>query len=416
MDDLILRELTYEDEPAFWKLACMAFHAKKPDLEDEKTFLENAEKSEKRAKENPTALGNCDTRVGLFRDGKLLSTMTVNAFEVHFDGNICDMCGIGGVMSDPSARKTGGVSRVLRHVLENARENGQVFSHLFPFRTSFYRKFDYTHCGFTEQWTIPTQFLPEITVSGMEWYENTPEQQNSVKEIYEAFAKDYNFSLRRSPLRWKSRFRKLQPYSGNNFSYLHIGENGPDGFLSYTTKSHDDAPMDIHVEDLFFTDPEALRQMLAFLGTQRAYAKQVRLKLPADADITFWLAEFCTAYDKCNVHRERIHFGATRVVDVEKALRLAKYQGKGAADLKILDPTCPWNDRCFHVEFDERCLSVSETDRWDIEMDIGDFTALLLGGYTLAQAAFLPSVKIAGNREALQKIFYPKSLWLGDSF
>jgi predicted acetyltransferase len=415
MNDLQLRALTAEDLPAYWKLACAAFHSKNPGLEDEGAFLENCVKKEKAEKENPTALGNRLTRTGLFCEGKLLSTLTANAFEIHFDGTVCEMCGIGGVMSDPSARKTGGVTRILRQELAAMRDRGQVFSHLYPFQSSFYRKFGYAHCAFAERWTIPAQFLPEESFA-VQLYENKPEEQQAVKALYQTFAAQYNLSVRRNDLRWASIFKKLQPYSGNNFSYLHIGENGPDGFLSYTTKSHDDAPMDIHVEDLFFTDPEALRQMLAFLGTQRAYAKQVRLKLPADADITFWLAEFCTAYDKCNVHRERIHFGATRVVDAEKALRLAKYQGKGAADLKILDPTCPWNDRCFHVEFDEHCLSVSETDRWDIEMDIGDFTALLLGGYTLAQAAFLPSVKIAGNREALQKIFYPTSLWLGDSF
>ena len=415
MNDLQLRALTAEDLPAYWKLACAAFHSKNPGLEDEGAFLENCVKKEKAEKENPTALGNCLTRTGLFCEGKLLSTLTANAFEIHFDGTVCEMCGIGGVMSDPSARKTGGVTRILRQELAAMRDRGQVFSHLSPFRSSFYRKFGYVHCAFAERWTIPAQFLPEESFA-VQWYENKPEEQQAVKALYQTFAAQYNLSVRRNDLRWASIFKKLQPYSGSNFSYLHYGEDGPDGFLSYHTKTFDNAPMTILVDHLYFTSPAALRKMLAFLGSQRAYAAEVQLTLPEDADITFWLKEICTAYDKCNVRREKIHLGATRIVDAAQALRLAKYQGCGSADLKILDPVCPWNDKCFHVEFDQHCLSVTETNRFDISLDIGDFTALLLGQRPLSQAAYLPSVQIFGNRSALEKIFYTKSVYIMDSF
>ena len=415
MNDLQLRALTAEDLPAYWKLACAAFHSKNPGLEDEGAFLENCVKKEKAEKENPTALGNCLTRTGLFSEGKLLSTLTANAFEVNFDGNVCEMCGIGGVMSDPSARKTGGVTQLMHHELRAAKDRGQIFSHLSPFRSSFYRKFGYVHCAFAERWTIPAQFLPEESFA-VQWYENKPEEQQAVKALYQTFAAQYNLSVQRNDLRWASIFKKLQPYSGSNFSYLHYGEDGPDGFLSYHTKTFDNAPMTILVDHLYFTSPAALRKMLAFLGSQRAYAAEVQLTLPEDADITFWLKEICTAYDKCNVRREKIHLGATRIVDAAQALRLAKYQGCGSADLKILDPVCPWNDKCFHVEFDQRCLSVTETNRFDISLDIGDFTALLLGQRPLSQAAYLPSVQIFGNRSALEKIFYTKPVYIMDSF
>lgn len=415
MNDLQLRTLTAEDLPAYWKLACPAFHGKNEGLEDEKAFLEGCIKGEAKVQKYPTALGNYHTRTGLFREGKLLSTLTANAFEIHFDGTVCEMCGIGGVMSDPSARKTGGVTQLMHHELQAAKERGQIFSHLSPFRSSFYRKFGYVHCAFAERWILPAQFLPEESFN-IQWYENKPEEQQTVKALYQAFAAQYNLSVQRNDLRWASIFKKLQPYSGSNFSYLHYGEDGPDGFLSYHTKTFDNAPMTILVDHLYFTSPAALRKMLAFLGSQRAYAAEVQLTLPEDADITFWLKEICTAYDKCNIRREKIHLGATRIVDAEKVLRLAKYQGSGTADLKILDPVCPWNDKCFHVEFDQRCLSVTETDRFDISLDIGDFTALLLGQRPLSQAAYLPSVQILGNRSALEKIFYLKPVYIMDSF
>ena len=415
MNDLQLRALTAEDLPAYWKLACAAFHSKNPGLEDEGAFLENCVKKEKAEKENPTALGNCLTRTGLFCEGKLLSTLTANAFEIHFDGTVCEMCGIGGVMSDPTARRTGGVTRILRQELSAMRDRGQVFSHLYPFQSSFYRKFGYVHCAFAERWTIPAQFLPEEPFA-VQWYENKPEEQQAVKALYQTFAAQYNLSVRRNDLRWASIFKKLQPYSGSNFSYLHYGEDGPDGFLSYHTKTFDNAPMTILVDHLYFTSPAALRKMLAFLGSQRSYAAEVQLTLPEDADITFWLKEICTAYDKCNVRREKIHLGASRVVDVASVLKLARYQGSGVASIRVDDPVCPWNDSVFRVEFDGCCRSVTEADDWDIRLGIDAFTALILGSRELSQSCYMDGVEIRGNMENLQKIFYKKSLWIGDGF
>lgn len=416
MDDFEIRSLGVEDAVQFAQLACIAFHSKNARLGDNEVYRQHAIQTEETAQMDKTHLGNVRIRTGLFREGKLLSTLAANAFEVNFDGHICEMCGIGGVMSDPSARKTGGVSRILRQEFAAMRERGQIFSHLYPFQTSFYRKFGYEHCAFAVKWTIPTQFLPSIPAGGIQWFENTPEQQQAVKAVYHDFDAGYNLAVARSDIRWSALFDKLQPYVNTVFSYLHTGENGPDGFLSYHTETHDDALMTVHVDHLYFSNPEALRQLLAFLGSLRAYVGLVKLQLPTDADISFWLTELCSGYDKCNVRREIIHQGSSRVVDAEKALKLAGYLGAGAANIRILDPDCPWNHKTFHVEFDGSCRHIREAEDWDIQLDIGAFTALILGSRDFSQAAYMDGVEIRKNEENLRKVFYKKPVWIGDSF
>lgn len=415
MNDQELRDLLPEDGPSYWKLACITFHSKSPALEDEKTFLESCAKKERDARNHATTLGNYVIRTGIFQGEHLLSALTAHAFEVHFDGNICEFCGIGGVMSDPAARKTGGASRLMRHALHSAKARGQVFSHLYPFRTSFYQKFGYAHCAYKELWTIPAQFLPEKPYQ-IRWYENTEQEQQAVKKIYERFAASYNLSFCRSDSRWDGLFSKWQPYSGSSFSYLHEGVNGPDGFLSYRTNKNVSGPMTILVDHLYFTEPVALREMLAYLGSLHSYVSEVQLPLPANVDISLWLKEICTAYDQCNVRRETIHSGVTRVVDVESVLKLARYQGKGSACIQVEDPICPWNNKVFKVEFDERCLSVIEAETADIRLGIDTFTALILGARDLSEIPYMDGLEIRTNLENLRKIFYRKPLWLGDSF
>jgi hypothetical protein len=167
--------------------------------------------------------------------------------------------------------------------------------------------------------------------------------------------------------------------------------------------------MTILVDHLYFTNPAALREMLAFLGSQRSYASEVQLPLPLGVDISCWLKEICTAYDKCNVRRETVHLGASRVVDAEIVLKLARYHGKGTASIRIDDPVCPWNNRTFRVEFDETCLSVTETQTWDIRLGIDAFTALILGSWDLTDTAYMDGVQIRENLENPQKIFYRKN-------
>lgn len=417
MDEPVIRDLTTpEDALRYSQLASIAFHSKNAGLDDENAFKEQAAQSEARALADKTRQGNHRTRTGLFRGDQLLSTLTAHAFEVNFDGSVCEMCGIGGVMSDPSAQKTGGVSKVLRHELAAMRERHQLFSHLYPFQTSFYRKFGYTHCAFAVKWTIPTQFLPEDPGSGNRLFDGSPEMRQAVRDIYRSFTAKYNLAVNRSDARWEGIFDRIKPYSSGAFSYVCFRNGAPAGFLSYTVESYPDTPMTATVNHLYFSSPEALRSLLSHLGRQRSYISRVTLTLPADVDISAWLKELCSAYDKCNVHREILHQGASRVVDVEKALHLARYLGAGAANIRILDRDCPWNNKTFHVEFDNRCYCVSEAENWDIRLNIADFTALILGSRHLSEAPFMDSVEILGNVENLRKIFYKKPLWIGDSF
>ena len=417
MDALEIRNLTTPEEALrYSQLASIAFHSKNERLGDEEAYKEYAAQSEARALADKTRQGNFRTRTGLFREGALLSTLTANAFEVTFDGSVCEMCGIGGVMSDPSAQKTGGVSKILLHELTAMRERNQLFSHLYPFQTSFYRKFGYTHCAFAVKWTIPTQFLPEDPGSGNRLFDGSPEMRQAIRDIYSSFTAKYNLAVNRSNARWEGIFDRIQPYSSGAFSYVCFRNDTPEGFLSYTVENYPEAPMTATVNHLYFSSPEALRSLLSHLGRQRSYISRVTLTLPADVDISAWLKELCSAYDKCNVRRELIHQGASRVVDAEQVLRLAGYLGAGAANIRILDRDCPWNDKTFRVEFDNRCLSVSEAENWDMQLDIADFTALILGSRSLSEAPFMDSVKILGNVENLQKIFYKKPLWIGDSF
>ena len=74
-------------------------------------------------------------------DGEMMSTLTVPAYQMWFDGQPVRMGGIGGVSTLPQYRKRGGIRGCFEALLPELYRRGYDFSYLYPFSTAFYRKF-----------------------------------------------------------------------------------------------------------------------------------------------------------------------------------------------------------------------------------------------------------------------------------
>jgi len=420
MQELEIRDFSGEEVYRYEQLVSTAFHYTYPEVLDREALCRRiAREDEERAREKTPLRGNTFVRKGAFLDGRLVSAFKMYPFVANLDGERCEMCGIGGVLSDPEMRGMGAVSRLFETAFSEMRERGQILSHLYPFRTSFYRKYGYEHIVNAVQWTVPIEFLPKDRVDGILHFEGTERQTEDIKNVYKAFCRRYNLATDRDGFLWKTRYFKIwAPYGTDHFSYLHYDGDTVDAFLSYTVKEDAREPMLITVDHLYFTSRHALYAVLCFLGTYSSYAKGVKLTLPSNVDIGMLLCDLQSAYGKVAVTRELLYRGATRVVDAEAILRLVRYRGAGSARIRITDPYCPWNDKCFRVEFNGSCRSFSEValETADIETDINSFSALILGGVSLSDGVMMKNVKIHSHADTLEKIFYKKPLWIEDTF
>jgi predicted acetyltransferase len=118
-----------------------------------------------------------------------------------------------------------------------------------------------------------------------------------------------------------------------------------------------------------------------------------------------------------NLARKLSFIGMLRVVNVEKALHLAKLKGSGRAVIAVEDASLPQNTGVYAVSFGDGETKVELTDEApDLETDIQNFGRLLSGGLDLASAELMPKIKINGNTENLEKLFYCKKLWINDYF
>ena len=89
------------------------------------------------AEDAPDPVGLLST-IAIFEDGKLMSSVTVEPYRVHFGyGTQLDYGGIGGVACANERRGRGYVQQLLIRSLALMEEQGQTISGLYPFAYAF---------------------------------------------------------------------------------------------------------------------------------------------------------------------------------------------------------------------------------------------------------------------------------------
>ncbi len=401
-----VREFYGESVVEFKKLCSCMFRSKNPALENEEEYKkELVEKDARRKKDF--------FRIGAFYDGKLYGALESHALNVFFDGNLCKMSGIGGVIADYNAPYRGAIKEIYKRSFEIMREKKQFISHLNPFEESYYRQFGYDVSSQYALWKVPAEKLGIYKDGVVKYYDGTEKMQEDIKKVFYDFATHRNLMPDKD---WEQFFKNCKPYVSNGNPYVHYNSEGvADAYMNYTVKQNDDRPQDLVVNSLWFSDFVGLRGILSYFEIQKAYCDFIEIYLPVDTDISAFVNS-TGGWGKRNTERKVANKYTTRIVDAEEILKLAAYRGEGKVCIKIdNDKYAPWNNDTFTVEFGKE-TKVVRGGTPDIEMTINSFSSAILGRYSAENIMMFPDVKINSNMENLKKVFYNKKLWFVGSF
>ncbi len=341
-------------------------------------------------------------RLGAFENG-FLSAIEVRPFSVKFDGHDIKMGGIGAVVSSQEARGKGTIKALFNAAFEKMYGNGQILSHLYPFRGDYYRKFDYEPSAYTKIWHIPTEYLRTSKHGFMRLYDESEGMRADLEALYAEFIIGKNLALSEKS---DTFYKSLKPYSSPHFSYLHYSEEGKaDGFVCYHMKQNADRRQDIAVENFWYSGITGIIGLLSYLSSLRDYSDSCII--PCNDDLAPFI-EFNGGWGKRNSYFETHFNGSSRVIDAEKMLSLADFEGK--VSIKINDSLCPWNNDVFTLS--DGIVSRGGTP--DAEADIGIFSAMLMG--RCENISLIPNFTVIKNEKALERLFKPKNMWFDEHF
>lgn len=410
MENIVeIRELNCEELIELEKLSTTLFRSKNEKLKDEEAYkkilLAEAQKS------------SFDFfRLGAFCDDKLCAAIINNDYIVNFDGNECKMSGIGGVVSDFNSPVKGLMKKINMVAFEKMRKNKQFISHLYPFEESYYRKYGYEVSAEISEWNIPVEKIENFKNGIVLAYDGSDKMKFDIINLYEAFSKDKNLSVKNTQKNWEAFFEEVKAYVTDLKSFLHYDNDGNcDAYMNYNIIYHEHKPQDLKVNKLWYKNFKALGGLLSYFITQRLYCDKIFISLPTTVDISPFLNS-TGGWGKRNVTRYTINSGLSRIVDVEEILKIATFKNEGEICIKIYDDDyAPWNNDCFNVKYGKETTKVERGGKPDIEMKISSFSAGILGRFDFENLKIFPDIKIINNIE-FGDVFYKKHLFIEEHF
>ena len=342
-------------------------------------------------------------RIGAFEDD-VMAAMEIHKYEVLFNGMPIKMAGIGNVVSSIEARGKGAIKRIYKKAFEMMRNEGQIVSHLYPFRGDYYRKYGYEVTAEITKWKIPTEMIHAKADGEIRHFDGSDKMKEDIKNVYNNFIKNKNLSIVNK--KWDSFFEQIEPYSKSVFPYIHYSNGRPDGYLSYGIKTYDDKIQDIEVKDFWYSDISGISGMLNYFSTLKDYSD--RVVIPCNDDLSAF-CEFNGGWGKRNTDREIEYMGSTRVVDVYEILKLRA--DKVDLTIETEDEYCPWNNDIFTVK-DGKVTRGGECV--DAKMSIRTFSALIMGRYEKYE--LVPELEIYNKNCDLSKLFPKREIFIDEHF
>jgi predicted acetyltransferase len=315
--------------------------------------------------------------------------------ETYINGQRFAMGGIAGVATWPEYRRQGLVAKLLVHMLQDMRSNGQTLSFLHPFAHGFYRKFGWETYTDEKVYTLKTgQLPPRINYNGR--IVRCQNGHEPVRELYSKYASEYNGTLVRTELWWKYRIAGRK--SGQTAVYYDV-HNEPVGYVFYNVK---DRKMVVH--ELVALTSEARAALWSFIGQHDSMFTELTIKAPADDLLPFMLSDQ-------RIKQEITPYTMGRIVDAEAFVAFYPFAAGAGEDrllIDLKDEHASWNNGCFELVIQPSGRATLEpwtgtTENEEVlKLDIGAFSSALIGYLRPLQLWQLN--RLAGKEDTIKRL------------
>jgi len=357
-----------------------------------------------------------EVMAGFDDQNNLVAGVRTIPYNMYFDGHLVKMGGVAAVVTAPEARASGVMGKVMVESLRIMKERGQIFSILYPFSYAYYRKYGYELAYQTNTAEISTNAFcnyPFPQDSVRLWKKG--DGFADIKAVYDVFKKDRNYILERDNKQWEQ-VTKNDPYTTTRYTYIHYdSQNKPDAYLMmHPSERRPDHSIDMHIDELAWTDKSGLQAMFGFIGGLRPQCDKIFwTDVPMDLDL---YSLFPEAHD---VKINKSSSGMTRIVDLPKVLEKLRPPSvaQGRVVIDITDRSLPCNTGKYALSWKDGVLSVEKTDQNpDMSTTIEAMTQMAIGYLNPGEAGYRQDTTIYSQHEMLMALLPKKNICLWERF
>jgi len=355
---------------------------------------------------------------GYYRRGKLLGGMWLYDYMMTLRGAKLLTGGVGFIAVDLAHKKEHVAKELIEFYFRLYRDKKKAaMGVLWPFRPDFYRKMG---CGYgtkADLYSIEPKNLPR---SDNKNYVRQlgKEDLPAVLDCYNRHAASINGMIEDTLASRRSRYGLRE-----SWRWYGYGKGGRlSGFVIFSfEKANKENFVDNHIniEELVYESPEALAGLMEFLRTQNDQISRINL-ITCDDQFHHFLSDPRNETRRLirPVYHESHRSGVGvmyRVLDVRRLFELLADHNFGGEtcrlSMKLTDTFLPENGGSYLIEFDGGCATVKKTARGKsdaaIEMDISDFSSLIMGAVNFRSLHNYSRVVISNSRwlERVNRLF-----------
>jgi predicted acetyltransferase len=322
-----------------------------------------------------------------FDSDEVVGSASSYPFEMTIPGGPVPTSGITLVGVRPTHRRRGILSKLMKQLLEGARERSEAIAALWVAEEPIYGRFgcgmasingeiriDREHTHFRRHWDR----LDATQVSSERALECFP-------LVYEQVAPRSPGMLSRTREWWEVRQLSDEPHhrhgAGPLVYVLFEREGEPAGYALYRHRTafvEGRSDSTLEVCEAIGIGTAATAGVWRYLFDVDLMAHIHAEYIPIDHPLFFLLAE-----------PRRLRYRAQdgiwlRLIDVEAALRARSYASSEQLVLEVVDSFCPWNDGSYRIEEGEVSRAA---DGADLRLEVRELASAFMGGFSFAQLA-----------------------------
>jgi predicted acetyltransferase len=335
-------------------------------------------------------------------DGEIVAAATAIDMTATKDGTKLRCAGIAAVGVLPERRRGGFGGALMSGISPLMRERGFAVASLYPFRTGFYKKYGYAHCGQRFDISCPSDRLPkhdpEFDAALL-----PHEKREQIVGCYEAFAARYAGMNIRTPMQWDRVIGQENPHQ------IYVVGQPVEAYAILRINS--DFWVNQAVREFVWSTGRGYRSMLSLFRALGMNKNGVEWREPMDSPYFQFQVE-----QGADVKVDRgIMY---RILDIPTALAAIKRNDSGEFCARVVDKDDPANNSTWHICFGPEGSHAEKGGDPDLEMEIGALTQAFFGSPSLTNILAQGQAKVirASGMQAAERFFSPANVHCLDFF
>lgn len=283
--------------------------------------------------------------IAVFDGGEIVGGAHSHRLEMSIPGGAAVVAGVSNVAVQPTHRRRGVMTMMMRRQLHDVHQRGEPLAALFATESVIYGRFGYGVGSVHEQWTLERQhsrYAHPVASPGRIIFVAPSDIMRELPEVFRRSTIGRPAVFQRPIHHWERDSRAPEHSRGGpgGLFYAAYAENGRlDGYVTYRTSR----PALI-VNELMATTTAANAALWRFCFDMDLMERTEAVKRPVDDPMPWLLA------DPRRLQRSTRDGLWLRIVDVAAALTLRRYPENDRLVLAVQDDLCPWNHNRFALE------------------------------------------------------------------